>query len=117
MSELIPATFTLSRDLLTRIADAAAADDRSRSAVVRRILAAALADHAAAHAEAGRRFNALQKSNPTACSCAPATHDGASGGGGTRPVAAVVDQPPAGAATWPDHAPAGGIPSRTKATR
>lgn len=112
MSATTPCTLSLPPDLIARIDEVAAQDDRSRSAVVRRILASALADHAAAHAEAARRFHELKGS--TAGSPPPATLDGANGGGGSRPAAVAVDVPPAGAATGSDPAPAGGILSTIK---
>ncbi len=47
MSSTIPVTLSLPADLVARVDAAAAADDRSRSAVVRRVLQAALATDAA----------------------------------------------------------------------
>ena len=113
MNDLVPATFTLPRDLLTRIADAAAADERSRSAVVRRILAQALADHAGLQAEAARRFVDLQKSTPVSC---PAAASSASGVAGHRPSDAVVETL-AGADTGDGLGAGQRTLSRTKATR
>ncbi len=55
-----PVSFTLPPDLIARLDAVAESEDRSRSAVVRRTLERALAEHAAAMAEAERRFRELQ---------------------------------------------------------
>jgi plasmid stability protein len=55
-----PVCLHLPDDLVSRLDAVAAADDRSRSAVVRRILQDALADHSALHKQAAEHFSKLQ---------------------------------------------------------
>ena len=56
----------LPADVMSRLDSIAEREDRSRGAVIRRIIQQALSDHAAAHAEAGRRFEALRSRPPYA---------------------------------------------------
>jgi hypothetical protein len=94
MMEIV--SFTLTPEIIADLDKRAVADDRSRSAIVRRILSDALADHAALQREAWRRFASLQ--------CPPAAPPGerraaghAAARLGTAGPAAV---PPAGPAVF-----------------
>ncbi len=98
MNAPIPCTLSLPPDLIARIDEVAAADDRSRSAVVRRVLQQAFADDAALRAEAAARFQNLQSTPGLA---PPAAASGASGIVGCRTGDAVVEPAPAASGCGP----------------
>ncbi len=75
---IVPVSLKLPAGLLARIDAAAVAEDRSRTATVRRVLAQAFSDDADLRAMAARRFESL--TNPAGGALLPDRRPGAGGG-------------------------------------